>query len=306
MSVVVRDIASGKTHALGDVVLLGRGEGATVRLNDSSVSRQHAAIRFEDRHFWISDLGSANGTFVNGVAIKGARVLSHGDRLQLGNAVLVFEDVGAHGPAAGQVEDRTQVARRSAEPLRTMQATILVADLKGFTAICSALSAGQVADLLREWYADCNAILRHHGGTVDSFIGDCVFAYWTGSGPEIRMKALQAAATLRAAETTPQSPTRILLHDRHGLRLDCRAGIHVGPVAVGRMGKGVDTALGDAVNVAFRVEGLTRTLDRPILASAAFLEGWPDGLRFFEPCGSHAVKGKDDPIEVFALGQWQH
>lgn len=306
MPAVVRDTVNGEIHDLGEIVLLGRGDGATIRIPDASVSRQHATIRFEDRHFWISDLGSANGTFVNGMAIKSARVLCHGDRLQLGNAVLVFEDSGSPAPQAEAYQDRTQIARRPAEPVKSMAATILVADLKGFTAICSTLSAAQVADLLREWYADCNAILHYHGGTVDSFIGDCVFAYWHGTEPEMRMKALQAAATLRTVETTPRSPTRTLLAERNQMRLDCRVGVHVGAIAMGAMGKGISTALGDAVNVAFRVEGLTRVLDRPILASAAFLEGWPDGLRFFEPCGSHAVKGKDEPIEVFALGDWQH
>jgi adenylate cyclase len=305
MPAVVRDILNGEEHDLGEVVLLGRGEGAAIRLSDASVSRQHATIRFEDRHFWIADLGSANGTFVNGVAVKGARVLRHGDRLQLGNAVLVFEDGGQRSLPAWSGDDRTQIARRPTEPVKSMAATILVADLKGFTAICSVLAPADVAALLGEWYADCNAILRQHGGTVDSFIGDCVFAYWHGTEPDIRMKALHAAGTLRAVEAAPRSPTRILLGERHGLRLDCHVGIHVGAVAMGATGKGISTALGDAVNVAFRVEGLTRVLGRPVLASAAFLEGWPDGLRVFEPCGSHAVKGKDEPVEVFALAAWQ-
>lgn len=67
------------------------------------------------------------------------------------------------------------------------------------------------------------------------------------------------------------------------------------------MGKGINTALGDAVNIAFRIEGLTRKLDEPILASTAFLKGWEHGHDLFQSAGSHAVKGHPEMIEVFAL-----
>ena len=93
----------------------------------------------------------------------------------------------------------------------------------------------------------------------------------------------------------------MLLRETRGIVLDCRIGLHVGDVAIGAMGKGVHTALGDAVNVVFRIEGLTRTVDRPELVSAAFLEGWPEGQTYFESCGEHRMKGISEPIEVFAL-----
>jgi adenylate cyclase len=297
---VIRELESGELYELGDVSLIGRGDAATVRLADGSVSRQHATIRFEAPNFWLVDLGSANGTFVNGTAVTAARALRHGDRLQFGKAVLVFEDGGVAATPEPVISERTQIARFAPEPSRNVPATIMVADLKGFTAICSTLSSGQVADLLREWYADCDLILKRYGASIDKFIGDCVFAYWHGTEPDLRMKAVQAAQALRAIEQVPASPTRMLLAASHGIRLDCRVGIHLGQMAVGSMGKGINTALGDAVNIAFRIEGLTRATGEPILVSAAFLEGWEAAGRLFEPCGTHAIKGHPDPIEVFA------
>lgn len=300
MPAVIRELDSGELHELGDVALIGRGDAVSVRLLDGSVSRQHATIRFEAPNFWLVDLGSANGTFVNGTALTSARALRHGDRLQFGKAVLIFEESGAAAATAPAIAERTQIARFAPPPSKSVPTTIMVADLKGFTAICSMLSSGQVADLLREWYADCDLILKRYGASIDKFIGDCVFAYWHGTETELRVKAVQAAEALRAIEQVPASPTRTLLAASHGIRLDCRIGIHLGQVAVGSMGKGINTALGDAVNIAFRIEGLTRATGRPILVSAAFLEGWEGAENLFEPCGTHAIKGHPDPIEVFA------
>ena len=70
---------------------------------------------------------------------------------------------------------------------------------------------------------------------------------------------------------------------------------------MGAMGKGISTALGDAVNIAFGIEALTRVVDRPVLVSAAFLDGWDQGRHHFESCGYHKVKGRGELIEVFAL-----
>lgn len=300
MPAFVRELESGQSHELGDISLIGRSDGARIQLDDNSVSRQHAAIRFEEERFWLVDLGSANGTFVNGVALTSARVLQSGDRLQIGTSVLVFESDDHSSDPAPFGNDRTQISRFSPAPLRSVPVTILVADLKGFTRICEVLNSGQVADLLREWYGDCEAILKRHGASIDKFIGDCVFAYWHGTEPGIRASALCAAAAMRAVEAVPMSPTRKLLLEESGIAMDCRIGMHIGQVAVGTMGKGISTALGDAVNMAFRIEGLTRTLEQPILVSAAFVQDWPEEADSFDACGWHEVKGYRDTIEVFA------
>ncbi len=181
-----------------------------------------------------------------------------------------------------------------------MPATLFVADLRGFTSMSARMSSDEVADLLREWYADCNDILKRHGASIDKFIGDCVFAYWHGTEAEMRSRALRAAQALRAVEADATSPARVRARQNHGVTLDCRIGLHVGEVTMGAMGKGIATALGDAVNVAFRIEGLTRVVDCPVLASRAFLSDWTEGVHHFEPRGCHAVKGIDAPIEVFA------
>ena len=184
--------------------------------------------------------------------------------------------------------------------MKNAEATLFVADLRGFTRISALLSNGEVADLLREWYADCTVILKQHGASIDKFIGDCVFAYWHGTDTDIRVRAVQAARALHQVEHAPTSKTRLVLRDRHQIALNCSIGLHVGKVAIGTMGRGINTAVGDAVNIVFRIETLTRVVDRPTLVSAAFLDGWEQGRRQFDSCGFHFVKGQVEAIEVFA------
>jgi adenylate cyclase len=301
MGAHIKSLTSGEAFALEDFTLIGRSNESTVRLNESSISRQHATIRREGVHYWLVDLGSANGTYVNDMALTTTRVLRDGDRVQFGSNVFLFlqEDGGTHD--AGAVGTTTQVLRRSPVMVKTQPVTLLVGDLKGFTQLSSQVSADKLADLMREWYADCNAIMRRQGAMIDKFIGDCVFAYWPSVEPDVRAKAVEAARELRKTELESHAATRIMLKETQNIVLDCRVGLHLGEVAMGAMGKGINTAVGDAVNVAFRIESLTRQLDCGVLASAAFFQDWDVGREFFEPQGVHSLKGVAAQVEVFSL-----
>ena len=300
MPAFLKDQKSEDAFELGDFALVGRNDGATIRLLDSSISRQHASIRREDRDFWIVDLGSSNGTYVNDAAVTSARLLRHGDRVQFGSMVLIFEESDGPDNQVSAVNAKTQVSAILPAPAMNFEATLLVADLRGFTKMSARLPPGEVAHLLREWYADCMDILKRHRASIDKFIGDCVFAYWYRADADARRSALMAAQALRTIERMSRSPARESLRARYNLSLDCRIGLHVGEVAIGAMGKGINTAVGDAVNIAFRIESLTRSIDRPALASRAFVEGWEGDHEAFDSCGLHPVKGQETPIEVFA------
>lgn len=71
------------------LVDIGRGEDCAVELSDGRVSRRHCEIRFHESRFWLSDLGSTNGTVLNGRAIE-RETLEDGDRVELGMTVLEF------------------------------------------------------------------------------------------------------------------------------------------------------------------------------------------------------------------------
>ncbi len=86
---------SGRVFLLDDEVELGRGEHVALRIRDRSVSRRHARVFREETTFWIEDLGSPNGVFVNGAKLKGAHALAGGDVVELGHSMLRFDDAAA-------------------------------------------------------------------------------------------------------------------------------------------------------------------------------------------------------------------
>jgi adenylate cyclase len=286
------------TYPLEDFTLIGRSHDSTLRLTDASISRQHAMIRREGEHWWITDLGSANGSYVNDVAITVARALRDGDRIQLGTVLMTFEDEQGNTGPAGAGGMATQMLRTLSLPMKTVNATLLVGDLRDFTRISSQLTAEEVAKMLREWYADCESILKPRGATIDKFIGDGVFAYWPRTDARSHAMAAEAAHLLTRPEAST-SLTRRWVKENLGIEVRCHVGIHAGEVALGAMGRGVHTAVGEAVNVTFRIEGLTRKLDSPILASADFIRGWEPGTTLYQNAGVHPVKGQPEPIEVW-------
>jgi adenylate cyclase len=301
MAATLKIEETGEVFTLQDFNLIGRSQDATIRLLDTGVSRQHATIRRDGKLYWLTDLGSANGSFVNEVAVTTPRVLRHQDHVQFGATVFVFDhaesDITRELTGSGT---QTQVIQTVALPVKSVKATLLVGDLRDFTAISAQLTAEEVAAMLREWYADCETILKPRGAIIDKFIGDGVFAYWPSADDETRAKATEAARLLCGPPVTP-SPTRRWLHQNLGISVICHVGLTVGPVALGAMGRGVNTAVGEAVNVTFRIEALTRKLSQPVLASAAFVQGSRTVESLYYSLGLHGLKGQPEPVEVFAL-----
>ena len=121
-----------------------------------------------------------------------------------------------------------------------------------------------------------------------------------GDDISTRIKATEAAKLLSGPEAH-ESPKRKWLRDNMNLEVHCHIGMNIGDVALGAMGRGNNTAVGEAVNVTFRIESLTRKLQVPVLAGAPFLKDWPEGHQLYQNAGIHPVKGQPDPVEVYSL-----
>lgn len=99
----------------GDELAIGRDPSNRISINDPAVSRRHCLVIRDDGKYWLRDLGSCNGSFVNGVTVKEVE-LHHGDQITLGNSVLVFSlrEIGPE-PATGPVEFDDGLTRATAQ-----------------------------------------------------------------------------------------------------------------------------------------------------------------------------------------------
>lgn len=312
MKAELRVESSGKVFVLEDFNLVGRSPQAGIQIIDGSISREHASIRRQGHSWWIHDLGSANGSYINEVPVTAAQKMRDGDQLRLGFTLLTVliddDDYGSRAPGLNGEETtqgyKTQILKPVEQAIRTQAVTLLVGDLKEFSNISARMASEDLAVLVRFWYEECRRILLERGALIDKFIGDCVFAYWQGTEIKHRKAAVEAARLLRESSADPDrgGAARKLLLETHHVTFDCRVGLHVGEVSLGNFSQGNFTALGDAVNLTFRIESLTRKLDEEILVSHAFAEGWSEEDRpAFKDCGYHEIKGYDEPVRIHAL-----
>jgi len=124
MAILVHTTAGGKEYELGDRTIIGRMEGADIRILDGMISKQHAEITYANSRWSLRDLGSSNGTLVNGRRVH-AVDLGEGDQISMGSAVLVFSHRAAtrSGPNVEIVESsapqvQAKVERAPADSFR--------------------------------------------------------------------------------------------------------------------------------------------------------------------------------------------
>ncbi len=183
----------------------------------------------------------------------------------------------------------------------TLDAVVMFSDLRGFTALSEVAPEADVFDALSGYFDLVVQSVEDNGGDVLKFMGDGILSIFTietqANHAERCRNAAQAAQTVLAGLTT-LNRRRV---DAKKPSLDVGIGINVGQVSYGNIGSPgrLDfTVLGGAVNVASRIEGLTKFIGRRVLATSAIADASPD---LFSPCGFHEVRGLARPIELFSL-----
>jgi adenylate cyclase len=181
----------------------------------------------------------------------------------------------------------------------TVRAAIMICDLRGFTAISDNWPRDDVIDLLNGYFEAMSDPVARHGGEILKFIGDGLLAIFPLSEPSACANLLHAVAEARLAMTALNERNI----ENHRAPLDYGVGVHVGDVMYGNIGSHsrLDfTVIGPAVNMASRLETLTKQLGRKVLLSRAFAD-LVEGAFDLEHVGEHPVRGFSDPIELFAF-----
>jgi adenylate cyclase len=186
---------------------------------------------------------------------------------------------------------------------RTAELTILFADVRGFTRISEALAPEALREYINDYLTEMSTIIRsRHKGTLDKYIGDAIMAFWgapVDDAQHARNAVLAALDMQKACEGLNQR-----FRTRGWPELEIGVGVNSGVVRVGDMGSQLRrayTAMGDAVNAASRLEGLTKKYGVGILAGEATRNRVQDVT--FRELDRVRVKGKEEAITIFeALG----
>ncbi|MGQ9688896.1 MAG: CHASE2 domain-containing protein [Desulfobaccales bacterium] len=182
------------------------------------------------------------------------------------------------------------------------QVTVLFSDIRNFTTISESLTPAQVVEMLNRYFTlACEPILAA-GGTVDKFVGDAIMAVFGAPvpHPDHARRAVGAALGLVAVAAEFQDWVIRRYPGANLPRFRVGVGLHSGEAVVGTIGSPRRleyTAIGDTVNTASRLEGLSKELGWNIVASRATLEAAGPGITVGD-CRTLTVKGRQEPVEI--------
>jgi len=283
-----------KTVPCESVLTIGRDKGSDIILEDLMISRNHAVIRRVGvGDFYLIDGGSSNGSYVNQLRVKMPRLLKNNDKITIGGIDFLFEQEKEKSTDKSSVDMIDTIVHDTPE---IKKITILVADIRGFMSLSEEIPIPTLTRMMNAWFNQVTKVIDKHDGMVDKFIGDCVFARWESDENEFHsvMNALKAAEAINKV-------TQELNHEFTELseKLHIGVGINTGVASMMTMG-GDDSAMGDAVNVAFRLESATKTLGKDIVLSESAYKHFPQ--KYWKKQEQKIrVKGKRDLVRIFAI-----
>jgi class 3 adenylate cyclase/tetratricopeptide (TPR) repeat protein len=176
--------------------------------------------------------------------------------------------------------------------------TVLFTDVTGSTALGEQLDPESLRDVMGRYFASMRQVIERHGGTVEKYIGDAVMAVFgvPVSHDEDALRAARAAAEMREA----LDRLNVGLRRERGVSLEARTGINTGSVVVGTGGPGEAIVVGDAVNVAARLQ--TAAAPGEIVIGSATHALVRDAV-VVGPASSIELKGKAEPVVAYRLLQ---
>ena len=260
---------------------IGRSAKNTMVLDSPKISRRHAIINVQNvGEFWLIDLGSSNGTFLNKRRAHQPVRLCDRDQIIIGDYVFTFRQ-----PIEVTGEYQSTFIERTIREIENVACWLLVADIENFTPLSRSLTSDKLATLIGGWVATCKEIIEAHAGMIDKYLGDGFFAYWRED---------EHAAKNVAAALDPLKQAQAKNEPRFRLAL------HFGLVAIGGVpSMGEESLMGKDVNFVFRMEKLAGSLKISLLTSAAGKDKLGSLIKT-EPAGSHELKGFEGEHEFFS------
>ena len=292
----------GVVRELGDRLTVGRSKQSDVVIDDPRASRNHAEIfRAREDRYLVTDLGSINGTWVNGKRLSAPSSLRDGDVIVIADVALSF--VAPVAPARSTASEGESAAGTEAF-LRQEWVIVLVSDIRGYTRMSEVLPQADFSSLITEWFRECREIVECNGGTIDKFIGDAVMAYWIvgdKSDPGSQVNAALEAA--RGTDACARAFSKRFSERFPGHSFRIGIGVNIGDAILGNVEERDPrsfTLVGDSVNVAFRLESLTKEFGQTVIVSSEIRQCASSAFCFHD-LGETKVKGRSEPVRICAM-----
>lgn len=258
---------------------LGRSPKSSVVLESPKASRRHAIINLQNvGEFWLIDLGSSNGTFLNKRRVHQPMRLCDMDQITVGDVAFTFRQ-----PEEITSELRTTIAQQTIRETANIPVWLLVADIENFTPLSRSMVSDKLATLVGGWVAACKEVVEEYHGEIDKYLGDGFLAYWHDD----EKSAENVTAGLEKLKQLQKNEPRF------------RLVLHYGLVSSGGMrSMGEESLIGKEVIFVFRMEKLAGSLGIHLLASAA-AQSKLGPLVASQPAGTHELKGFEGRYEFF-------
>lgn len=269
----------GRPIPIRNTCVLGRAAECDVVITDQKISRHHSMIQRQgDGEYWLVDMGSSNGTYLDGRRLNQATHLRNGCRIRLGNVEYRFRLAKDEKPEDESVGEATMESTLEGTmfDVRPVDCWLLVADIIGSTHLASSLPAGELPILTGRWLKACRRHIDASGGRINQFMGDGFFAYWRDAPDKEKdiVKCVQALRTMQAC--TPPAFRFVL---------------HLAPVVFGGVAIGEEERIsGSEVHFIFRMEKLAGRLSAPCLLSTPAATRL-QGLLATRDVGTHSLQG---------------
>lgn len=176
--------------------------------------------------------------------------------------------------------------------------TVLFTDVRGFTTISEGLDPKALSQLMNEFLTPLTEVIYRHRGTIDKYMGDCIMAFWGAPLPDPEHARNGVLAGLEMQRILKEMQPHFRSKNWPEIRIG--VGLNTGRMSVGNMGSRVRlayTVMGDAVNLASRLEGITKEYGADIIVGEGTKNAVPDVV--FREIDFVRVKGKDTAVAIF-------
>jgi len=178
------------------------------------------------------------------------------------------------------------------------KAAILFADISNFTSLTEKMNPDLVSEFLNDFFTAAGKHIHATGGIIDKFIGDCIMAFWSGDDKDCVSNCAKSMLDLRQ-EILDKSED---IYKKYGVELNFSAGIAYGDVIFGDIGSETMhdfTIIGDAVNIASRIQGYATSGEMLVSDLAAFQI--KDTIVLEKMESNHFFKGKNKPTDIYRI-----